>query len=160
MNLTDKILDHENLMRALHQIKNNKGKAGIDGMSVEELDLYFFLDMKKRSVLKSEKEDTVLFLLRGFILKSQTATKRDRLESLRLLIGLSSRQSLSSCLKFMSRCLASIVMALDLVEVAIRQFMRSWVILMQDMNGSLIWILRSSLIQSIRTSLYPLLEKR
>ena len=81
MNLTDKILDHENLMRALHQIKNNKGKAGIDGMSVEELTC-ISLDMKKRSVLKSEKEDTVLFLLRGFILKSQTATtKRDRLES-------------------------------------------------------------------------------
>ncbi len=41
MYLTDRILDHENFMRALHQIKRNKGKAGIDGMSVDELESYF-----------------------------------------------------------------------------------------------------------------------
>ena len=32
MNLTDKILDHENLMRALHKLRITK-ETGIDGMS-------------------------------------------------------------------------------------------------------------------------------
>ena len=125
MNLTDKILDHENLMRALHQIKNNKGKAGIDGMFVEELDLYFFGHEEEICAQIRERRYCPLPVKRVYIEKPNSNKKRP--------LG---------------------------IEVAIRQFMRSWVILMQDMNGSLTWILRSSLIQSIRTSLYPLLEKR
>lgn len=38
--LLDKILDRDNLNQAFAQVKRNKGAAGVDGMSVEELGLY------------------------------------------------------------------------------------------------------------------------
>jgi RNA-directed DNA polymerase len=36
----DKILDRDNLNQAFAQVKRNKGAAGVDGMSVDELDLF------------------------------------------------------------------------------------------------------------------------
>ena len=38
--LLDKILDRDNLNQAFTQVKRNKGAAGVDGMSVDELGLY------------------------------------------------------------------------------------------------------------------------
>ncbi|PAF21973.1 hypothetical protein CHH61_22690, partial [Shouchella clausii] len=35
--LLDRILDRDNLNRAFKQVKRNKGAAGVDGMTVEEL---------------------------------------------------------------------------------------------------------------------------
>lgn len=76
MNLTDKILDHENLMRALHQIKNNKGKAGIDGMSVDELDLYFFGHEKEICAQIRERRYHPLPVKRVYIEKPNSNKKR------------------------------------------------------------------------------------
>jgi RNA-directed DNA polymerase len=38
--LLDRILDEENLNKAIKQVKRNKGAAGIDGMNVDEIDVY------------------------------------------------------------------------------------------------------------------------
>ena len=76
MNLTDKILDHEDLMRALHQIKNNKGKAGIDGMSVEELDLYFFGHEEEICAQIRERRYCPLPVKRVYIEKPNSNKKR------------------------------------------------------------------------------------
>jgi len=38
--LLAQVLDRTNLMRALKQVKRNKGAAGVDGMTVEELPEY------------------------------------------------------------------------------------------------------------------------
>jgi len=38
--LLAQVLDRKNLMRALKQVKRNKGAAGVDGMTVEELPEY------------------------------------------------------------------------------------------------------------------------
>ena len=38
--LMEKVLERENLKRALSQVKRNKGTAGIDGMTIEELTPY------------------------------------------------------------------------------------------------------------------------
>jgi RNA-directed DNA polymerase len=35
--LMEKVLDRENLFRALHRVKRNKGSAGIDGMTIDDL---------------------------------------------------------------------------------------------------------------------------
>ena len=38
--LLDKILSRENMLEAYNQVKSNKGSAGIDGMTIEEMDNY------------------------------------------------------------------------------------------------------------------------
>jgi len=43
--ILDKILDSDNLIQASTQVKKNKGAAGVDGMSVEELGLYMSENM-------------------------------------------------------------------------------------------------------------------
>ena len=40
MKLLDKILDRDNLNQAFKQVKRNKGAAGVDGMTVDELGGY------------------------------------------------------------------------------------------------------------------------
>ena len=37
LSLFDRVLDRDNLLRALKQVQRNKGAAGVDGMSVEKL---------------------------------------------------------------------------------------------------------------------------
>src|SRR5699024_716435 len=49
--LLDQILDRDNLNKAYKQVKRNKGSAGVDGMTVEELGPYL---MKNREVLIEE----------------------------------------------------------------------------------------------------------
>ena len=39
-NLLDKILDWENIQRAMKRVCANKGVSGVDGMKVSELNLY------------------------------------------------------------------------------------------------------------------------
>lgn len=38
--LLDKILSRENMLEAYNQVKSNKGSAGIDGITIEEMDNY------------------------------------------------------------------------------------------------------------------------
>ena len=38
--LLDKILSRENMLEAYNQVKSNKGSAGIDGITIEEIDDY------------------------------------------------------------------------------------------------------------------------
>lgn len=38
--LLDKILSRENMLEAYNQVKSNKGSAGIDGITIEEMDDY------------------------------------------------------------------------------------------------------------------------
>lgn len=45
--LLDKILDKDNLNQAFKQVKRNKGVAGVDGMTVEELKGYMALNKKE-----------------------------------------------------------------------------------------------------------------
>src|SRR5215217_6610442 len=40
MELLDKVLQRENMLRALQRVKQNKGAAGVDGMTVDELEAY------------------------------------------------------------------------------------------------------------------------
>jgi RNA-directed DNA polymerase len=40
MELLDKVLQRENMLRALERVKQNKGAAGVDGMTVDELGAY------------------------------------------------------------------------------------------------------------------------
>ena len=47
MKLLDKILDRDNLNQAFKQVKRNKGAAGVDGMTVEELAGYLALNKEE-----------------------------------------------------------------------------------------------------------------
>lgn len=76
MYLTDRILDHENFMRALHQIKRNKGKAGIDGMSVDELESYFRNHEDEICAQISERRYHPLPVKRVYIDKPNSNKKR------------------------------------------------------------------------------------
>ena len=38
--LLDKILSRENMLEVHNQVKSNKGSAGIDGITIEEMDDY------------------------------------------------------------------------------------------------------------------------
>lgn len=38
--LLDKILSRENMLEAYNQVKSNKGSAGVDGITIEEMDNY------------------------------------------------------------------------------------------------------------------------
>jgi len=40
MELLDKVLQRENMLRALARVKQNKGAAGVDGMTIDELDAH------------------------------------------------------------------------------------------------------------------------
>jgi RNA-directed DNA polymerase len=46
--LMEKVLERENLKRALKQVKRNKGTAGVDGMTIEDLTPY----LKKQETSK------------------------------------------------------------------------------------------------------------
>lgn len=50
----DKILDRDNLNRAFKQVKKNKGSAGVDGMTVEELGPYMAL--KKKEIISQIRQ--------------------------------------------------------------------------------------------------------
>jgi RNA-directed DNA polymerase len=39
-NLMEAVVERQNMMKALQQVKRNKGQGGIDGMSVDQLDEY------------------------------------------------------------------------------------------------------------------------
>lgn len=41
MELIKQIVDRDNIQEAIVRVKSNKGAAGIDGMTVDELDSYF-----------------------------------------------------------------------------------------------------------------------
>ncbi|MFE8704241.1 group II intron reverse transcriptase/maturase [Cytobacillus sp. FJAT-54145] len=45
--LLDKILDRDNLNQAFKQVKKNKGAAGVDGMTVDELEGYLIMNKDK-----------------------------------------------------------------------------------------------------------------
>ena len=38
--LLDKILSRENMLEAYNQVKSNKGSAGVDGVTINEIDAY------------------------------------------------------------------------------------------------------------------------
>ena len=62
MKLIEKILSRENMLRALKAVKQNKGAAGIDKVSVEELDEYFrrnWAEMKAAILDKKYKPQPV-----------------------------------------------------------------------------------------------------
>lgn len=46
-NLLDKILDRDNLNQAYKQVKKNKGAAGVDGMTIDELEGYLAINKKE-----------------------------------------------------------------------------------------------------------------
>jgi retron-type reverse transcriptase len=54
--LLDKILDKDNLEQAIKQVKRNKGSAGMDGMTVDELARYMVLNKDEmiRQIRKRE----------------------------------------------------------------------------------------------------------
>ena len=56
MKLIEVILDDENLNRALKRVKSNKGVAGIDKMTVYEIDKYFESNKEriKREILEKK----------------------------------------------------------------------------------------------------------
>ena len=41
MELIERILQDRNIDEAIKNVKRNKGAAGVDGMKVDELDVYF-----------------------------------------------------------------------------------------------------------------------
>lgn len=62
MDLIDRILSRENMLRALKAVKKNKGAAGIDKVTVEELDEYFrqhWAEMKADILNKKYKPQPV-----------------------------------------------------------------------------------------------------
>ena len=38
--LLDKIVSHENMLKAYNQVKSNKESAGIDGITIDDIDNY------------------------------------------------------------------------------------------------------------------------
>ena len=54
--LLNQILDEGNLNLAIKQVKRNKGSAGVDGMSVEQIQGY--LALNKDDLLKSIRNRT------------------------------------------------------------------------------------------------------
>ena len=62
MKLIDRILGRDNMLRALKAVKRNKGAAGIDKVTVEELDEYFrqhWMEMKTDILNKKYKPQPV-----------------------------------------------------------------------------------------------------
>ena len=62
MELIDRILSRENMLRALKAVKRNKGAAGIDKVTVGELDEYFrqhWAEMKADILNKKYKPQPV-----------------------------------------------------------------------------------------------------
>ena len=76
MSLTDRILEHENLMRAMNQIRRNKGKAGVDGMSVDELESYFLSHEEEICAQIRERRYQPLPVKRVYIDKPNSSKKR------------------------------------------------------------------------------------
>ena len=48
MRLIDEILDRQNMIMAVKAVKNNKGAAGVDNVTVDELDEYFKENWKRQ----------------------------------------------------------------------------------------------------------------
>ncbi|VLG01996.1 Group II intron maturase [Streptococcus pneumoniae] len=56
--LLDKILSRENMLEAYNQVKSNKGSAGIDGMTIEEMDNYLRQNWRLTKELINEERCT------------------------------------------------------------------------------------------------------
>lgn len=58
MELIEQVINRQNMMRALHQVKGNKGSAGVDRMPVSEL--YDYLNNNRASIEQSLLDGTYL----------------------------------------------------------------------------------------------------
>ena len=56
--MIEEVLNRQNMMRAYHQVKRNKGSAGVDGMTVEEL--YTYLTNNRESIETALRNGTYL----------------------------------------------------------------------------------------------------
>ena len=56
--MIEEVLNRQNMMRAYHQVKRNKGAAGVDGMTVEEL--YTYLTNNRESIETALRNGTYL----------------------------------------------------------------------------------------------------
>lgn len=62
-NLMKEILSHENIELAIGQVRRNKGKPGVDGMTVDEVKVYFVrhgLELRKQILQRQYKPQPVL----------------------------------------------------------------------------------------------------
>ena len=77
MRLIEVILDDENLNEALKRVKSNKGVAGVDKMTVYEIDTYF---QNNRERIKKEilKRNIDLNQSKKFILYQNQMERKDR----------------------------------------------------------------------------------
>ena len=55
MELLEEILDDKNLFNAYKQVYKNKGTSGVDGITVDELGYYMFMDSEE--LKRKEKEE-------------------------------------------------------------------------------------------------------
>ena len=58
MELIEQVINRQNMMRALNQVKQNKGSAGVDRMPVSEL--YDYLSNNRESIEQSLLNGTYL----------------------------------------------------------------------------------------------------
>ncbi len=72
--LLDKILSRENMQAAYNQVKSNKGSAGIDGMTIEEMDNYLRQNWRLTKGLIN-RENIVLnqFLKLGYLNQTEAS---------------------------------------------------------------------------------------
>lgn len=57
MRLIDEILSDSNIDRAILQVKRNKGVSGVDKMTVDELDEYFYKHRREINWFKSQGQN-------------------------------------------------------------------------------------------------------
>ncbi|HEN0610419.1 TPA: hypothetical protein U3R36_002088, partial [Streptococcus agalactiae] len=53
--LLDKILSRNNMLEAYKQVKSNKGSAGIDGVTIEQMDDYLHQNWRETKQLIKER---------------------------------------------------------------------------------------------------------
>ena len=60
--LLDKIVSHENMLKAYNQVKSNKESAGIDGITIDDIDNYLHQHWRPIKELVKERKYSRLSL--------------------------------------------------------------------------------------------------
>lgn len=72
--LLDKILSRENMLEAYNQVKSNKGSAGIDGITIEEMDNYLRQNWRlTKELIKQRKISLNQFLELRFLNQTEAS---------------------------------------------------------------------------------------
>ena len=72
--LLDKILSRENMLEAYNQVKSNKGSAGVDGITIEEMDHYLRQNWRlTKELIKQRKISLNQFLELRFLNQTEAS---------------------------------------------------------------------------------------